>query len=85
MKKGTKRRLENVRKKAEQNAANRKLRTEYRRNRGSYIPDTHPDVKKRINLESGKPLKKQIRSAKRKVDSKINKRSRRLTRTQGSA
>jgi len=78
-------RIKSVTKRAKQNAANRKASKEYMRNRGSYIPDTHPDVKKRINLESGRPLKKQIRSAKRKVDSKINRRARRITRTQGSA
>ena len=77
-------RIKSVTKRAKQNAANKKARKEYMKNRGSYISDTHPDVKKRINLESGRPLKKQIRSAKRRVDSKINRKARRLTRTQGS-
>ena len=77
-------RIKSVTKRAKQNTANRKAKKEYMKNRGSYIPTTHSDVKKRINLESGRPLKKQIRSAKRRVDSKINKRARRITRTQGS-
>jgi len=77
-------RIKSVTKRAKQNTANRKAKKEYMKNRGSYIPDNHPDVKKRIDLKSSRPLKKQIRSAKRRVDSRINRKARKLTRTQGS-
>ena len=77
-------RIKSVTKNKKARQEKRRARKEYQKNRGSYIPSDHPDVKKRIDLKSGRPLKKQIRSAKRRVDSRINRNAKRLTKTQGS-